>query len=56
MTSADQNKLNSFYKTLLFNVQSLETLGKIEREKGMTISVLDKLTGIKADLVRGQEN
>ena len=56
VTSADQNKVNSFYKTLLFNVQALETLGKIERVNGMTISVLDKLTGIKADLVRGQEN
>ena len=56
MTSADPNKVNSFYKTLLLNVQSLETLGKIERVNGMTISVLDKLTGIKADLVRGQEN
>ena len=56
VTSADQNKVNSFYKTLLFNVRSLETLGQIERVNGMTISVLDKLTGIKADLVRGQEN
>ena len=55
VTSADQNKVNSFYKTLI-NVQSPETLGKIERVNGMTISVLDKLTGIKADLVRGQEN
>ena len=56
MTSADPDKVNSFYKTLLLNIQSLETLGKIERVNGMTISVLDKLTGIKADLVRGQEN
>ena len=56
VTSADQNKVNSFYKTLLFNVRSLETFGQIERVNGMTISVLDKLTGIKADLVRGQEN
>ena len=56
VTNADQNKVNSFYKTLLFNVQSLETLANIERVNGMTISVLDKLTGIKADLVRGQEN
>ena len=56
VTSADQTKVNSFYKTLLFNVQSLETLGKVERVKGMTISVLNKLTAITADLVRGQEN
>ena len=42
VTSADPNRVNSFYKTLLFNVQSLETLGKIERVNGMTKSVLDK--------------
>ena len=56
VTSTDPNKGNSFYKTLLLNVQSLEMLGKIERVNGMTRSVLDKLKGIKADLVRGQEN
>ena len=56
VTSANLGKVNCFYKTLLFNVQSLETLGKIERVNGMTRSVLDKLKGIKADLVRGQDN
>ena len=55
VTNADPKKVNDFYKTLLFNVQSLETLGKIERVNGMTRSVLDKLKGIKADLVRGQQ-
>ena len=56
MTSADHKQVNDFYKTLLSNVQALETLGKFERVNGMTRSVLDKLKGIKADLVRGQEN
>ena len=56
VTSANPGKVNYFYKTLLFIVQSLETLGKIERVNGMTRSVLDKLKGIKADLVRGQDN
>ena len=56
VTSANPGKVNCFYKTLLFNVQSLETLGKIERVNGMKRSVLDKLKGIKADLVRGQDN
>ena len=56
VTSANPGKVNYFYKILLFNVQSLETLGKIERVNGMTRSVLDKLKGIKADLVRGQDN
>lgn len=56
VTNADPKQVNDFYKTLLFNVQSLETLGKIERINGMTRSVLDKLKGIKADLVRRQQN
>ena len=56
VTSANPGKVNYFYKTLLFNVQSLETLGNIVRVNGMTRSVLDKLKGIKADLVRGQDN
>jgi hypothetical protein len=31
-------------------------MGKVERVNGMTRSVLDKLPGIKCDLVRGQGN
>ncbi len=53
---SDPSEVNNFYKILLFNVQSLETLGKIERVNGMTRSVLDKLSGIKSDLVKGQGN
>ncbi len=53
---SEPSEVNNFYKVLLFNVQSLETLGKIERVNGMTRSVLDKLSGIKSDLVKGQEN
>ena len=53
--NANSNEIDKFYKTLLYNVQSLETLGKLERVKGMTRSVLGKLPGIKSDLVRGRE-
>ena len=53
---SEPSEVNNFYKVLLFNVQSLETLGKIERVNGMTRSVLDKLSGIKSDLVKGQGN
>ena len=54
VASADPNKVDTFYKTLLYNVQSLETLGKIERVNGMMRSILDKLSEMKANLVRGQ--
>ena len=57
--SAPQSKncsaIDRFYKTLLYNVQSLETLGKLEHVNGMTRSVLGKLPGLKSDLVRGRE-
>ena len=53
--NADPKKVNTFYKILLYNVQSLETLGKIEQVNGMTRSVLDKLKGIKSDLLKGQD-
>ena len=49
-------KIQEFYKVLSFNVESLETLGKLDQVKGNVRSVLDKLKGIKADLVRGQDN
>ena len=50
-----RKKLICFYKKLLYNVQSLETLGKLREVSGNVRAVLDKLRGIKADLVRGQE-
>ena len=53
LTSSDPKRVNAFYKTLLYNVKSLETLGKLERVNGMARSVLDKLKGIQADLGRG---
>ena len=55
ITGSSPAKVHEFYKTLSHNVQSLETLGKIERVNGTTRNVLDKLKGIKADLVRGEE-
>ena len=48
-------KIHDFYKTLSHNVQSLQTMGKIERVNGNTRNVLEKLKGIKADLVRGED-
>ena len=55
ITGSNSAKVHEFYKTLSYSVQSLETLGKIERVNGTTRNVLEKLKGIKADLVRGEE-
>ena len=48
-------EVDMFYKKLLYNVQSLETLGKLREVSGNVRAVLDKLRGIKADLVREQD-
>lgn len=56
ITSASPKEINEFYKRLLFNVQSLETLGKLREVSGNVRAVLDKLKGIKGDLVRGHED
>ena len=48
-------KIKQFYKLLRFTVQSLSTLGRLEDVKENVRSLLGKLKGIKADLVRGKE-
>ena len=55
ITDSHPAKVNDFYKSLLYNTQALETLGKLDKVSGMTRSVLEKLKGIKVDLVRGNE-
>ena len=49
ITGTNPRKVKEFYKQLRFNVQSLDTLGRLADVKGNVIK------GIKADLVRGNE-
>jgi hypothetical protein len=44
--------MNFSYETLMYNVQSLETLGKIGEVNGYVRATIDKLEGIRGDLVR----
>ncbi|XP_048580704.1 uncharacterized protein LOC116619237 isoform X2 [Nematostella vectensis] len=53
ITGTSPRKVKDFYKTLRFNVQSLETLGRLRDVRGNVRGTLDKLKGIKSDLVRG---
>ena len=46
--------IHEFYKKLVYNEQSLETLSKLKNVTGNARSVLDKLKGAKADLVKRQ--
>ena len=48
------SEIHKVCQTLNYNVQSLETLGKLSRCLSMVRGVLDKLPGIKADLVSGK--
>ena len=45
------SKIHQFCQTLKYNVQSLETLGKLSDCLSMVRGVLDKLPGIKAEIV-----
>ena len=49
-------KIDEFYKQLRYNVQSLDTLDRLADVKGNVRATLDKLKGIKADLVHGKED
>ena len=51
ITSCHPKRIDEFHKKLLHNVQSLQTLGKLLDVTGNVRAVLDKLKGIKADLV-----
>ena len=49
------NKIHEFYAKLLFNVQSLETMGKLQEVKGYVRMTIDKLPGIE-NLVRTDDS
>lgn len=54
ISGCQPNEIHKFWQTLNYNVQSLETLGKLSGCLSMVRGVLDKLPGIKADLVSGK--
>ena len=56
ISGANPAKINQFYEALSFNVQALETLGKLREVNGYVRMSIDKLPGIRGDLVRMDEN
>ena len=60
----DARKINRFFETLVANTQTRKTLyffqlthgGKLKEVKGFVRSTLDKLPGIRADLVRSDDD
>ena len=49
---ANPNKVSQFYEKLCSNVQALETMGKLGEVNGYVRMTLNKLEGIRGDLVR----
>ena len=54
ITGTNPTRINEFYKKLVTNIQTLESMGKEKNIRGYVILTLDKLPGIIADLVRLQ--
>ena len=56
ISGANPTKIHQFYEALSFNVHALETLGKLKEVNGYVRMSIDKLPGIREDLVRTDEN
>ena len=56
ITRTKPTRLNAFYVKLATNVQTLESMGKEKDNRGYVRLTLDKLPGIRADLVRLDDN
>jgi glycine cleavage system protein P-like pyridoxal-binding family len=48
ITGSQPRKVHEFYESLVYNVQSLEILGKLKEITGYVRTTLDKLEGIRA--------
>ena len=48
--------IHQFYEQLRYNVQSLETMGKLGDVRGNVALTIDKLAGIRGDLVRNDDD
>ena len=53
---ANPSKVHDFHAKLLTSVQALESMGKLSELNGFARATLDKLEGIKSDLVRTDDN
>ena len=56
INGSQPNKIHEFYKKFLFNVHSLETMGKLQEVNGYVRMTIDTLPGITGDLVRTDDS
>ena len=52
ISGSPQKRILGFYENLIINIQPLETMGKLHEINGYVRMTLDKLPGIRSDLVR----
>ena len=50
------SEIHQFYERLLYDVQSLETMRKLQQVNGNVSLTIDKLSGIRGDLARNDDN
>ena len=56
ITETNPTRINVFYEKLVTNIQTLESMGKKKDIRGYVRLTLDKPPGIRADLVRLDDN
>ena len=56
ITETNPTRINEFYEKLVTNIQTLESTAKKKGIRGYVRPTLDKLPGIKSDLVRLDDN
>ena len=56
INNSNPYKIHEFSEKLLSNVQALETMGKLKEINGYVRLTLDKLQGVRADLVRTDDD
>ena len=56
INNTNQYKTHDFYERLVAHISTLDTMGKLEEINGYVRFMLDKLRGIRADLVRRDDN
>ena len=56
INGANPVKIHEFYEKLLTHVQAMETMGKLKTINGYVRLLLDRLPGIRSDLVRNDDD
>ena len=56
INNTNPHKIHDFYERLIALINTLDTMGKLKGVNGYVRFTLDKLCGIKADLVRTDDN